>query len=74
MTAENIEVFTQSSIRITSGERRIYIDPFQMKEAPRDADFILITHDQFVRTDHLMACLQQSVDQMTADKPGTAGN
>ena len=47
MTAENIEVFTQSSIRITSGERRIYIDPFQMKEAPRDADFILITHDHY---------------------------
>lgn len=44
---ENIEVFTQSSIRITDGERRIYIDPFQMKEAPRDADFILITHDHY---------------------------
>ena len=44
---ENIEVFTQSSIRITDGERRIYIDPFQMREAPKDADFILITHDHY---------------------------
>lgn len=44
---ENIEVFTQSSIRITDGNRRIYIDPFQMREAPKDADFILITHDHY---------------------------
>lgn len=44
---ENIEVFTQSSIRITDGDCRIYIDPFQMSEAPKDADFILITHDHY---------------------------
>jgi len=44
---ENIEVFTQSSIRITDENRRIYIDPFQMREAPKDADFILITHDHY---------------------------
>ena len=44
---ENIEVFTQSSIRITEEDRRIYIDPFQMREAPKDADFILITHDHY---------------------------
>ena len=44
---ENIEVFTQSSIRVTDGKRRIYIDPFQMREAPKDADFILITHDHY---------------------------
>lgn len=44
---ENIEVFTQSSIRIKDGDRTIYLDPFQMKTAPHDADFILITHDHF---------------------------
>ena len=44
---DNIEVFTQSSIRITDGDCRIYIDPFQMREAPKDADFILITHDHY---------------------------
>lgn len=44
---ENITVFTQSSICIHDGERRIYLDPFQMKTAPKDADFILITHDHY---------------------------
>ena len=44
---ENIEVLTQSSIRIQDGDRTIYIDPIQMKTEPHDADFILITHDHF---------------------------
>lgn len=44
---DNIEVFTQSSIRIQDGDRRIYIDPFQMKMEPHDADYILITHDHY---------------------------
>ena len=43
----NIEVFTQNSIRIRSGIGNIYIDPFRMKEEPKDADFILITHDHY---------------------------
>ena len=46
-TSDDIEVFTQSSIRITDRGRRIYIDPFQMREEPRDEDFILITHDHY---------------------------
>jgi L-ascorbate metabolism protein UlaG (beta-lactamase superfamily) len=44
---ENIEVFTQSSIRITESGRTIYIDPFQMNEKPKNADYILITHDHY---------------------------
>ena len=49
---ENITVFTHNSIWIMTGgegagNRNIYIDPFQMKTAPKDADFILITHDHF---------------------------
>lgn len=49
---ENITVFTHNSIRIRTGGEgagngNIYIDPFQMKIAPKDADFILITHDHF---------------------------
>jgi len=44
---ENIEVFTQNSIRIRSGVGVVYIDPFQMKEEPKDADFVLITHDHY---------------------------
>ena len=42
---ENITVFTQNSIRIASEAGVIYIDPFQMKDEPHDADFIFITHD-----------------------------
>ena len=34
---ENIEVFTQSSIRIRAGIGNIYIDTFQMRETPKDA-------------------------------------
>ena len=44
---ENIEVFTQSSIRIHAGIGNVYIDPFQMREEPKDADYILITHDHY---------------------------
>ena len=44
---ENIEVFTQNSIRIRAGIGNIYIDPFRMKEDPKDANYILITHDHY---------------------------
>ena len=44
---ENITVFTQNSIRITDSDRKIYIDPYQMREEPHDADYILITHDHY---------------------------
>jgi L-ascorbate metabolism protein UlaG (beta-lactamase superfamily) len=44
---DNIEVFTQNSIRIKDQGRTIYIDPFQMKEEPKNADYILITHDHY---------------------------
>ena len=43
----NIEVFIQNSIRIRSRVGVIYIDPFQMKEEPKEADFVLITHDHY---------------------------
>ena len=42
---DNIKVYGQNSIRITMGDKKIYIDPFQMKEAPNDADFLFITHE-----------------------------
>ena len=44
---ENIKVFTHNSIRIQNGGKAIYIDPFEMKHAPHDADYILITHDHY---------------------------
>ena len=44
---ENIEVLTHSSIRITDGGRRIYADPYEMREAPHDADVIFVTHEHY---------------------------
>lgn len=44
---ENIEVFTQNSIRIRSERGTIYVDPFHMKEEPHDADYVLITHSHY---------------------------
>ena len=42
-----ITVFTQNSIRVDSSIGKIYIDPFRMNEAPKDADYILVTHDHY---------------------------
>ena len=47
---ENITVFTQSSIRIESGSKVLYFDPFGIRENFHDADYIFITHDHY---DHL---------------------
>ena len=44
---DNIEVFTQSSIRIKSSHGTIYLDSFQIKTEPHDADYVLITHDHY---------------------------
>ncbi len=44
---ENIEVFLQNSIRIRTEAGVVYVDPLEMKEEPKDADFILITHDHY---------------------------
>ena len=47
---ENITVFTHSSIRIESGSKVLYFDPFGIRENFHDADYIFITHDHY---DHL---------------------
>ena len=44
---ENIKVFGHNCIRVESEAGAVYIDPFQMKEEPRDAAFILVTHDHY---------------------------
>ncbi len=44
---DKIEVFTQNSIRIRTDSVTIYVDPFQMKEEPHDADYVLITHQHY---------------------------
>lgn len=40
---ENVQVFDQSTIRIT-GEKTIYVDPRRVLGEPHDADIIFITH------------------------------
>ena len=42
---DQIQVFTQSSIRISGGPGTLYLDPIGIPGAPHDADYILITHD-----------------------------
>ena len=42
---DNIQVFKQNHICIESGNRIIHIDPFMSDFSPKNADFILITHD-----------------------------
>lgn len=59
---ENIEVFTQSSIRIRNNGKTIYMDPFQMREEPKDADYILITHDHY---DHFT---QEDIEKVSSGK------
>ncbi len=44
---ENIEVFTQSSIRIRGSGVTVYADPFRMESALHDADYVFITHDHY---------------------------
>ena len=44
---DNIEVFTQSSIRIKNAYSTIYLDPFRLKEEPHDADYVFITHPHY---------------------------
>ncbi|MBO4347068.1 MAG: MBL fold metallo-hydrolase [Lachnospiraceae bacterium] len=44
---DNIEVLTHSSIRITDGKCVLYIDPFDIKNDPKDADYIFVTHDHY---------------------------
>ena len=43
---EDIEVLFHSSIKIDKG-KKIYIDPFKIKEYYNDADIIFITHDHY---------------------------
>lgn len=41
-----IEVFTQSAIKITT-TKNIYFDPYQIKNKYHDADYVFITHDHY---------------------------
>ena len=48
LTLDNVRVLTHSAIRIESQDDAVlYFDPFQLAEAPHDADIIFITHDHY---------------------------
>ena len=49
MNADNIQINTQSSIKITL-DKIIYFDPFKIENDSHDADIIFITHDHY---DHM---------------------
>lgn len=49
MNIDNIEVNTQSSIKIML-DKTIYFDPYQIEDSKHDADIIFITHNHY---DHM---------------------
>ena len=49
MNTDNIEINTQSSIRLTL-DKIIYFDPYKIEEERHDADIIFITHNHY---DHM---------------------
>lgn len=58
---ENIHWLGHDSFKITTGNKIIYTDPFQVKQAG-DADIILITHEHF---DH---CSPEDIEKLKTDK------
>lgn len=42
-----ITVNAHSSVRVEAEGRVLYVDPFALQTAPRDADLIFLTHDHF---------------------------
>ncbi|TNF52195.1 MAG: MBL fold metallo-hydrolase [Nitrospiraceae bacterium] len=58
---ENIHWLGHDSFKITTGNKIIYTDPFQIKQAG-DADIILITHEHF---DH---CSPEDIEKLKTDK------
>ncbi len=56
-----IEWLGHDGFRLT-GEKVVYIDPWQLTTAPHDADVVLITHDHF---DHFV---MEDIDKVRNDK------
>jgi len=44
---KSISINTHSSIKINTGEKIIYIDPYKITKKTKDADIILITHNHY---------------------------
>ncbi len=61
-----IEWLGHDAFRLT-GERVVYIDPWQIQNAPHDADVVLITHDHY---DHFVV---EDIDKVRNDKTVVVG-
>ena len=59
---DNIKVYEQNSIRISSENGVIYVDPFRIPSEMHDADYILITHDHY---DHFST---EDIEKVAAKK------
>lgn len=44
---QKLSVNAHSSVRLAAAGRVVYVDPFELKTAPHDADLIFFTHDHF---------------------------
>lgn len=78
---DRITVNAHSSVRIEAAGKTLYVDPFSLKTAPRDADLIFLTHEHFdhfspediarVGREDTRFVLPESIAEKTA--PVTAG-
>ena len=81
MSAENITVNTQSSIRI-AGSKILYFDPYLIGTSGKDADFIFITHAHYdhldpesigkIKTEQTVLVAPCSMEQEIKEKAGVA--
>ena len=42
-----ITVSSNNSVRIDTGDKIIYIDPYELDGSSEDADYIFLTHDHY---------------------------
>lgn len=78
---DRITVNAHSSVRIEAAGKTLYVDPFSLKTAPRDADLIFLTHEHFdhfspediarVGREDTLFVLPESIAEKTS--PVTAG-
>jgi len=56
-----INIITQSAIKINSGDKVIYFDPYNIVDESHDADYIFITHDHYDHYD------EKSIEKIKKD-------
>ena len=56
-----INIITQAAIKINSGDKVIYFDPYNIVDESHDADYIFITHDHYDHYD------EKSIEKIKKD-------